>query len=300
MKVLFLCQRDWANHSFIMTQCLNEVGINSQAVTTHPNKIKFPEHALLCKSSSKLNSIIAKSNIIIFMHSQFVGTDVNLKKKKILVFHTGSKYRQHSGKMNSIFNPIVSATLTAADTFNLGGINEKYVVVPVDTKKLLPDYTTSDKLVIAHYPSGNKGKETIKEVVATLGNNFVFQYDNTRIDWISNIKRISECDIYIEDLREHQKGKVTSGFGLTALEAASLGKIVVTRLTYLEKYEKELGKCAIQVANNKEELKTVLTKLLNMNKSEIIKLKQESRNWVERLHSYKSVGNMFKRIFEEL
>ena len=297
MKVLFICQRDWANHSYIMTQCLKKVGIEAIAVTTHANKLHFPEQAIKCNDPNKLNEYTRETDVIVFMHSQFIGTNVDLKTKKVLVFHTGSRYRQHPTEMNSLFDPIVDVTLTAADTFNLCGKNEKYVVVPVDTEKLQPIYNTNN-LIIAHYPSGNKGKDIICSVMEEF--DVEFRYSNEVVSWEQNIQRLSECDIYIEDLRQKQRNRVTSGFGLTALEAASLGKIVVTRLIYKEKYEEEIGKCAIQVANNKEELYNVIKNLISLNPDQILELKRQSRKWVENCHSYKVVGNMFKTIFNEI
>lgn len=301
-KVLFICQRDWANHSYIMTQCLKTVGVDSIAVTTHQNKIDYPQHALLCKDPEELNRIVDEADIIIFMHSQFIGTNVDLHKKKVLVFHTGTKYRQRPAKMNSLFDPIVDVTLTAADTFDLGGKNEKYVVVPIDIHKIQPIYNTNNsKLVIGHYPTGYKGRDIIEHVIQSLPNsNFEYRFSNIRVPWVDQIDRMSKCDVYIEDLCPKQKNKSSSGFGLTAIEAAALGKIVISRVTYSDKYEKEIGPLGIQIANDEEDLRRILKNLLSFTPSKILELKMNSRKWAETCHSYEAVGNMFKKIFEDL
>jgi hypothetical protein len=298
LKVLLICQRDWANHAYLMQECLRSVGVDAKAVTTHANNRNYTTQAIRCKSKVDLNKYTSETDIIIFMHSQYIGTNVDLTSKKVIVFHTGSRARKRPGLMNKIFNPIVDMTLTAADLYNMGGKNEHYVPVPIDLVGLQPDYSFN-KLVVGHFPSGTKGESIIKKVMEKFPN-IDFRLDKNIVPWEDNIKRMSECDIIIEDLRQTQAGILTSGLGITALEAAALGKIVMTRLLYADKYEKDIGKLPIWITNDAKDLYYTMLYFERIGLEELIKQKQKHREWVERCHSFKAVGKHFLNLFTSL
>ena len=75
---------------------------------------------------------------------------------------------------------------------------------------------------MGHFPSkpAVKGSDKIVEAMKNVKGNFEFRYSDKRVSWEEQIKRMSECDIYVERFTKD------SGFGITALEAAALGKIV--------------------------------------------------------------------------
>lgn len=237
------------------------------------------------------------------MHSQYRDLGINLTKKTVLVWHTGSGYRQKFKKFNAFFNPMVDASICARDLFGLGAKNEKWVGGLVDTDLLSPVYSRdSNKVIIAHYPSNYKGADKIQAAVERLKDKdqFIFRYDDQRISWVKQMKRLSECDIYVENFYEVQKGRLTGAFGIAALEAAALGKIVVTRFLFMEDYEQRFGKCAIQVVHTVEELAKILAHLISLSDNELLKLKKQSREWVVRCHSYEAVAQRLLKVIEEL
>ena len=97
-----------------------------------------------------------------------------------------------------------------------------------------------------------------------------------------------------------QKGLRYGEWGMTALEAASLGKIVVTNFLSIDRYKKEYGECPLVICNTEGEFERRLHELSEMNKDDILKLKKETRKWVEEKHSLKAVGKRLKRYYEEL
>ena len=117
---------------------------------------------------------------------------------------------------------------------------------------------------------------------------------------------MSEVDIYIERMNmfryseKRKKKRRTGVWGVTALEAACLGKVVVTNFYGREVYEKEYGECALQSANSEEEMETILINLLSKPKSELMELKKKTRLWVEEYHTFEKVGMKLRRIYEEL
>jgi glycosyltransferase involved in cell wall biosynthesis len=176
-----------------------------------------------------------------------------------------------------------------------------------------PDFEHHDsKLVVAHYPHKSyvKGTEMIFDTLAVLEDSKVFCH-NTRgwkyyindglVSWEENLKRIAGCDIYIEAVKPELRGKPYGEWGITALEAAALGRIVVTHFRSYDRYVKEYGPCPLQVANNAEEFRAVMMKLLAMSWPEIDALKRETRMWVEKFHSLKAVGQRLKeKVYESL
>ena len=114
---------------------------------------------------------------------------------------------------------------------------------------------------------------------------------------------MGECDIYIETckpylnaysvFKEYNNTKFGE-WGNTCLEASALGCIVITNsLTkdyYMENYTKEYP---LLIANSYEEIIKQLEYLNTLKMDEIIKLKQQYREWVEKNHSLYMTSKRF-------
>jgi len=311
MNVLFVAKYDWTNMGYNYSQAMKSVGVESCSAYREDNFIGCL--GIHFKKDSEIFGLIKAADTIVFTHTAFtlsretVRDRIIAKGKKVLVVHGGTQYRLGSNRYNNHYNQIVDVTLNFHDVLGLGAKNEKVVLTAINTDLLQPTYENNDKIVIAHYPTQYtsrpyiKGTAIIKEAIKEIkSDNFVFKCDTQTTTWPKNIDRIRECDIYIEDLCPSQKGIPLSMFGITAQEAGALGKIVVTRFKHVEEYEREFGKCAIHVANNKEELINTIERLLSLSKLEIYRLKKESRDWVVNCHSYKAVGTYIKNIIEEI
>jgi hypothetical protein len=225
------------------------------------------------------------------------------------VFHGGTDYRQNFRKVNRKFNRIVEKSIIqTADMLGLGAKNEVWVLPAVDSEKLKPVYERiSSKKVIGHFPSSeaNKNTDLIIEVIWRLkadpliDSKFVFIPPTGGTGWSENIKRMSECDIYIEACAPKQRKRKYGEWGITALEAAALGKTVVTHFLSLDKYEQEYGDCALNVANSAQDLEGVLRKLIEMDNNELLRNKKKTRKWLETNHSYQAVGRrLIEKVYE--
>jgi hypothetical protein len=90
-------------------------------------------------------------------------------------------------------------------------------------------------------------------------------------------------------------------WGNTALEAAALGKIVVTNSLNTDLYRAEYGDCALQIANTPEALKETLQRLISLSDGELTQLKLQSREWVENKHSMMPTGErMWDKVYRGL
>lgn len=302
MIVSFICNNDWANTAYILCECLKKVGVESYSFKRKKHHYNYPNQSPIFYDISSIKSYLEKSDVIVFIHSEYIKTDINLKTKKVFVMHTGSKYRQNSSEINNIFNPIVTATLCGGDVLGLGGKNEIWIQPPIDTENIKPNYRKdySKKLIIGHYPSGiYKGTEKIKKALDEIKTDrFIFNYDLNSVPWHKQIERMNSCDIYIENMMEFQGDIPLKIFGMTTLEAACLGKIPIMRFPLVKEYEKEFGECSIQIANNIDEMKNKVNYLVNLSDDEILNLQRKARIWVEKCHSYEVIGKRYKDIFE--
>ena len=279
---LFVSNNDWANMGYLLAKSLQSVGVNAKAITSHKHPFGYKEEAELC-TDSLYAEYVAKAKVVVAMHSEYKPCNY----KKLWVFHGGSAYRHNHVKLNELFNPLVTGTILQHWEFlNKGAKNPYWVLPPIDLS-IKPDYTHHGKL-FAHYPRGSaKGTRDIVYICEELG---VRLNCNTKIiPHNENMKRMSDCDIYIE---------MVSGpeWGMTALEAAALGKIVVTTFNGLDDYKRQYGECELVVANNKEELRERIKEIMNWTEEEILEKKKATRQWAERYHSFQAVGQRLKDI----
>ena len=80
------------------------------------------------------------------------------------------------------------------------------------------------------------------------------------------------------------------------MEAAALGKVVITDFLGKEKYEKEFCKCPFLVANTKEELLEHISYLRSLNGEKIREIQKETRDWVVKNQSYKVIGGRLRDV----
>lgn len=314
MKVLLLAKSDWANLGYILSRCLKEVGVEANMLVQSNHFSKYPNQGIRFHKTSQVQKYAQEADIIQFMHSQFIDTGVDLSKKRVFVFHGGGVYRESHKILNRIFNPIVEKSIIqTGDLFNLGAKNEVWLLPAVNVNKLIPIYTRkSDKIIIGHFPSGatTKNSHDINKVIETLkkdlGDKFEYRFSPNKITWVKHIKRVSQCDVYIEACNLKLKTKRSpvalkyGEWGVSAIEAASLGKVVISHFLSHERYKKEYGECGIKVANSPEEIEKHLRELLSFNDSQLLESRVNSRLWVTKYHSYATVGKRLKEIVYEM
>lgn len=299
MKVTFLSVNDWANLGYNFARAMKSIGINAKAFTVNYHVFGYPEQADPFIES--MVNIVLNSDIIIFMHSQFV--DIGWETKaKFWVFHGGTAYRKYTEQCNQFFNQFVTGTLIQdAVLLGHGAKNEHWVMPPVDTDYIRPKRSGVDDVInIGHFPSGKfdiKGTEIIKQTMETITAKYPrirFLCSTEQKRWTYHIERIRDCDVYIDQI--HPDIPKYGSWGVSALEAASSGCIVIASFKGKELYESEFGPCPIRVAQNAFDLESHISEIASMSKPELIKERKAFRDWVMAYHSYKYVGERLRRI----
>ena len=295
MKVLIVCGRDWANVAYNYQESLRESGVDARAVKRSINP-RRQQQAEICKLR-KMKVYAKSAEIIHFMHSQLI-PEIDLKGKKVVVSHTGSTYRGKYEKVNARFNPIVDLSIGCGDLYGKGAKNEYWIEGGItDTNLLQPVYERSDdKIIVSHFPSSpkTKGSNIIKKTLKNKGDAYTFTYNYNIVDWKTNIERVKKCDIYVE------RFKPNSGFGISALEAAALGKIVITTYAFKQKYEETHGKLGLISVTTQNQLLEEVRRISNLSDNEIIEMKKKSREWVERCHSYEAIGLKLLKLYRTI
>lgn len=317
--ILFLSVRDYSRMGYLLSKSLNKVGVESISLVSklsleHSND----NQSLLYSSQEELSKFVKRASVIIWMHS--VHTPVNdyiQKGTKLVVFHGGSRYRVGYKKKNRFFNPLVDMSIIqTGELLELGAKNKRWLLPPIDVDSIKPKFGVHNPIIIGHYPSNKidpehdiKGTLSINKVIRDLKRttklDFKYKYEDAykvfpRVSWKKNLKRMGKCDIYIESLNIDSTSDNQHDWSLTALEAAALGKIVITNFRYKDKYLKEYGNCELQIVSRKKELRKVLIRLLKSSPEELETLQRRTRAWVEKYHNFEAVGNRLKTFINDI
>lgn len=328
-KVMLCSIKDHANLGWELSQALQEAGVHADAYSfsgyprsgtgrTVAERIKLEQ----------FSEIAEKYDIIQIMHSGCTGDCTNpgkyflktLKsaksslseilmqsKKNIVIFHGGSVYRVNHKKINKIYNKYIGATIVQTlDLCNLGAKNEHWLLPSVDTKIIstLKKDNSGKKLIFAHYPSSAKTKNTslIKKISKTaqeeFGQRIGFNISDVKVSHFDNLKRISNCDVYIEHLSLNLQGRWYE-FGITSVEAAAMGKIVITMSRDKEQYKKEYGlELPFCTVSSEQEFYNILKHLSSLDRGDIKKMQDEHFMWAQAVHSRRSVGLRLAKIYD--
>ncbi len=323
MKVGLFAKEDWANLGFTLSECLNQCGVYSKMHVIHPHKFGYSKQGQITSLANMLKEM-RKFNIIHFMHSGqgilFESKQINIittvrdfiKKypnKKYVIFHGGSVYRENHEKINSkkIINNIDNVIIQTADLLGYSNKNEAWILAPVNTESISPRYNCGDKIIVGHFPRAARKKNT-DFIIDTMNDfkrnekykdKFEFIYSKNMVKYQENMDRIKKCDVYIDHQCFTLNGRKYGEFGIASLEAAALGKIVVTCSLSKNRYLKEYGKTELVISNSESEFHEAMKNIFNMDRNEIVIKKKRTRQWVEDKHSYKKIGNRLVRFYND-
>lgn len=324
-NVVLLAPSDTTCLGHEYASALKTVGINAIMLVERKHKFDYVRQGKLCTSNEERIEYVSKADVVHFLHScKILKYDyLPLDNKIVVMSHTGSPFRVRPARHNRRNNSIVDATLMSLEDYNKPipqqATNpywfEQGLAQPLETK-----YKRSDtgKLVIVYYPRGaRKGVTEVNSVMKELessdmSDKFIYHTGDV-VSHPENIKRVSKCDIYIERLPGTFN---VCEYGIAGLEAATLGKIVVTSYIYLDtltKVYKELNRRGIiskerliekdefgpVIANTPAQLRKRILWLLSLSDNEILKLKKKSRDWVEKMHSHKAIGELLLGIYND-
>ncbi len=338
LDILILAYYDWSNAGWNMLQCFKSLGFNVMAYKGAVHHFNYPfqipihsdiarskpicKHPIITKAP-KLRMLMEHAKVIYFIAETYIDAGVDLKSKKVVVNYGGSTYRLKPEPCNAVFNRIADASIMLFPTLlNKGAKNEYYIPFSVDTEFLQPNYKKrSGKLIIGHFPSSpeSKGTEVITKVINKLkktmskkfeyiglsacieNGTYIVSQSMRETDWCVHLKNVNKCDIIIETVKPELMGLPFGEWGNAAVEAAAMGKIVVTNSIYQDIYKREYGDSELCIANDAEQLEQQLIKLLNMPYYEIVEKQKATRKWVVEKHSFPAIAKqLWEKVFKDL
>lgn len=311
MKVLIVVRKDYGNVGHNLDMSLRSVGVDSICLKKVRHPLKYLKQAEGYNEKT-LKHHAERADIIQFMHSENTSLGIGKQfggRKGIAVYHGGSTYRHSPQIYNKLWNDRAGvALIQTGDLLDKGAKNQIWFLPPVDTEYLKPSYgrVIGNKRIIAHCPSTRvKGTVEFDKIMVELKNDpklkdkFVYERGK-RINWAPNIERVRRCDIYFDACCLKIKARPYGEWGISALEASCLGKVVVSHFLSVDRYKKEFGKeCLIQHANSMKEVKQQMRRLILMPEGEFTNLQKRTRAWVVENHSYKVIGERLVNIYNK-
>lgn len=304
MKVIAISYDDYSNFGYSQIEALKSIGVSAEGYKLVAHPFGYAEQSPVINKVEMMEKI-RDADIILILHSWIDGLKMCLEcgKKRLAVYHTGSLYRQNPQKMNGIFNPYVSVAITDECEFiGTGMKNEQYIATAVDTDKIkFVDKEIKLPYIIAHYPSNPevKGTQKIVEMMSKIqSDRFKFVFDFQRVVHAVNMIRIAACDIYIEMFQPTLNGKPYGCWGVTAFEAAAMGKVVVTNNINLKAYTDAYIYCPFEIANTETEFIEAIKRVCDRNENGFAS--SWMRNLIITNHSYPATGQRIKSILEKI
>jgi len=265
MRYLNLSSDDYANMSHENANALRSVGIHCDdvAINNHPFGYKTQSRII---RFDEITELAKHFDVVQIFHSDERIFKQVYSHPKVVVYHTGTRYRQNPDYYNKLFKGRIQLT----DQTEFVCLGDMRYIAPHSTLISQPK-RYDGKLIIGHYPSNAdvKGTDKILTMLEPFFNDFDIRIGINKVPHEEQLKRMAECHVYIELFAQQQQGKQYGCHGVTAFEAAALGCLVVTQNLYPEVYAKEYGANYFHLANDEEsfirtfeELKNVDRKLL--------------------------------------
>lgn len=289
MKVVFLSESDYANFGFNMRMALIHNQVDAMAYTLTPHPFGYEKQAHKA-TRQEMKEHCKKADIVFIVHSSPSLLECTWKHNRVFVIHTGTRYRQNPDKLNAIFNSECERVFTDSPEFmELGGKLVTYIATSIDKTKY-PIHHNTGQFKFAHHPSNPevKGTEKIKQMMAKIP--VFFHCDTSIVSHEQNLRRMANCDCYIEMFATEQKGKVYGNAGVTAWEAAAMGKVVITNFLHQEVYINAYGIMPFQVANTEVEFDLKVRNIATLGRSDLKDLSEYLRNLIIERHSMEATG----------
>jgi hypothetical protein len=283
MKILNLSTNDYANMAHENAKALRSIGVDCKDYKFYRHNFNYATESHNV-TSEQIIKFCKDYDVVQIFH-----TDKELLRlcrlggaKKIVMYHTGTRYRQESEMYDKLCEGLIQIT----DQCEFVKGNNMHYLAPHVEFSPIPKNNT--KLVVGHYPSNpiNKGTDKVRELLEPYQNDFDIRIDSKIVPHQFNIKRMSECDIYVEMFCLEQDNKPFGCHGVTAFDAAALGSIVVTNNINESAYTDVYGEYPFLIANTETKFKSIF---------ELLKKKTISLPSVFENHNIKSTG---KRILQ--
>jgi hypothetical protein len=329
IDVLMLTYNDWANTGFRFARMLREnLGLNVIQFKGIQHRFRYPKQAnihpditrgrvlsnnpiIVEVKRGEITKLMEDAKVIHFTASTIIEAGTRADQANKIIQHGGTTYRSQPDRVNEVCNGFADAAIIQCpDLFGLGAFNENLIYYPVDTDYIKPDdyrRKHSGRLTVGHWPSSpeSKGTADILRIVAEYDKLIdyvgVTDIEPHNLPWDAHLERVRSVDVLIETFKPTLWGKGFGEWGNQCLEAAAMGKIVITNSVNEDIYRREYGECPLLIANNEAQLRYQLDKLSWMTDDDLIDLKAMHRDWAVEKHSLTATAErLWDRVYKPL
>lgn len=173
--------------------------------------------------------------------------------------------------------------------------NIKYLFLPFDTSKYVPNFELNDPIRICHSPTNRyfKGSDIIIPICEKIADEENIEFVLIENESITETMKIKQsCDILIDQV--HNRGGW--GYGMNSVEAMSMGLVCVTEL--IPKYEEFIPDHPF--VNVTGDTLYLTLKELVRDRNRIRNIKRKSRGWIVKYHDLHNTADTLYRYYEEL
>lgn len=298
-QVVSFCIEDHANFMWEQAKALNEVGVSCRPMKFKPHPYDYPEQAEVVDTRTLRDAIKGAEYVMVYFSLRSWQTVAQFAKgKKLIMHYAGTEFRVNKAAYLRAINPYVYRSVIALGEFNgCGAKFQRYVSMTVDTDRLekLERPIGKGPLVVGHYPSNEvvKGTATIRQALANVSG-VVIHIDTQLLPYPDALKRMAECDVYVELFAPTNHGQPYGSFGTTAIEAAAMGKVVITQNLHADFYAAEYGECPLILAKTPQDITDAVERLRDMPRGEFRNLAAQFKSWAVSCHSYSATGERLK------
>ena len=284
--ILVASCHDYANLGHNVARSLNSIGIDAIDACLYKHKFLYSsESNQVTKAEMKALSRMAE--MVIIMHSSTQAYYI-CRPQNFAVYHSGTRYRSNPALMNKTFRK--AHTLLTDQTEFMALANMHYVTSAIEDRGIKIHDRANP--VIGHYPS-NKVLKGSSAIEAALKNYKIdFNYKVLRHE--ENLERMEKCDIYIELFKPELNGREYGCFGVTAIEAGMMGKVVITQDLHREIYESTYGEHPFLLAEHISDL----PKLVDYAIENIAELRIKTREIIYKNHTFEATGKRLAKILK--
>jgi len=288
--ILISSSADYGNYGHSLGKSLRSIGIDCIDTTLSKHPFNYGSESKVV-SRETFKTLSHEADHVLICHSCPILFDLN-QNPNFSVAHTGTRYRESPKYFNELFQSAKSVISDHSEFQVLGKM--EYLVNAVDESLYKPK-EIGKKLIIGHYPSNPevKGTNEIIEMLKPFRDTFEIRVGLKQVSHAEQIKRMQECDVYIELFKPELNGRPYGCFGVTALEAAMMGKLVITQDLEGRTYKEAYGDHPFITVKNKYQFQSAIEdsqKYMTMARAERIHLETKER------HGYKATGERLKQL----
>lgn len=291
MRVLNLSSHDYANQSHENANALRSIGVDCVDLRIYDHIFNYSSQSTR-STYNTIHSLYKKFDIIQIFHSDEKIFHIVRQHPNVVIYHTGTRYRENKRKLDILFKG--RKIITDQCEFLIHNKSFHYLAPYTNLQPI--SKPKRSRLILGHYPSKPdvKGTDDIIQMIQPFKNQFDFKFDTRRVPHIMNLKRVSDCHIYVELFKPTLNGLPYGCFGVSAFEATAMGSVVVTNNINPSAYEKTYGNHPFLIPGTKEEFQDALSKMVRYN--DYIEIKEQLHLDFYNKHGIEQTGERIKSI----